>query len=297
MKPVRILIGLLIVGAPLAIGAYLFFAPTVSLAEITIQSAPTTPPFLRVMTYNVRVNTDSDGDDAWQHRKEAVAALIRSHAPDVLGLQECYLGMAEELAAMLPEYEWYARGSSDGEKDGAANPVFFRASRLELVEKRTLWLSDTPDKPSRSWGAEYPRVATLVSLREKTSGFSWQIANLHLDLEGQNSQKNSAVLLLKQFTSLKGVIVMGDFNSAIEGNACLVLMQGGLVNTRTASTTGHKGMNNSFNGFNKNWIREWEIDHILVSGDVTVITHNIPAESVNGRMPSDHFPVIADVLP
>jgi endonuclease/exonuclease/phosphatase family metal-dependent hydrolase len=297
VKLVRVALGFLIVAAPLAVGSYLFFAPTVTLAEITAQSAPTTPPMLRVMTYHVRVETQSDGDDNWPHRKEAVAALIDSHAPDVLGLQECYFGMAEDLAAMLPGYAWYARGNNDGKKGGAANPVFYRTSRLELVEKRTLWLSETPDKPSKSWGAEFPRVATLVSLREKTSGVTWQIANLHLDLEGENSQKNSALLLLRQFTSFENVIVMGDFNCEMESAACLVLTQGGLSDARIASATGHKGMNNTFNGFNKNWIREWELDHILVSSNVTVITHEIPGETVGGRMPSDHFPVIAEVLP
>jgi endonuclease/exonuclease/phosphatase family metal-dependent hydrolase len=245
----------------------------------------------------VRVNTESDGDDDWPHRKEAVASLIRYHSPDVLGLQECFFGMAEDLAAMLPGYAWYGRGAADGVRAGATNPVFYRTSRLELVEQRTLWLSETPDKPSRGWDAEFPRVATLLTLREKGSGQTWRIANLHLDFNGAGSRKNSAVLLLKQLTTLKGAIVMGDFNSPIEGDAGLVLTQGGLVDSRASSVTGHTGMNNSFNGFRTNWVRSWEIDHVLVSKDVTVNGHDIPGETVDGRIPSDHFPVIVEVAP
>lgn len=43
---------------------------------------------LRVLSYNVRVDTEEDGDDAWPHRRDEVAATLRYHAPDVLGLQE-----------------------------------------------------------------------------------------------------------------------------------------------------------------------------------------------------------------
>ena len=93
------------IGALVAIGV-VYFAPTAALVDISGELPPAKAPALRVMTYNVRVETESDGDDNWPHRKEAVAALIRYHAPDVFGLQECYFSMARELAAMLPGYDW-----------------------------------------------------------------------------------------------------------------------------------------------------------------------------------------------
>jgi endonuclease/exonuclease/phosphatase family metal-dependent hydrolase len=249
------------------------------------------------MTYNVRVETESDGDDNWPYRKEAVAALIRYHAPDVFGLQECYFSMARELATLLPDYDWYARGSADGKESGAANPVFYRTARLELIEKRTLWFSETPDVPSQGWGAQFPRVATLVSLREKDGSNVWQLANLHLDHRGENSKQNSAALTLKQLQGKERAIVIGDFNSQIDGPATSVFLEGGFLDAQTASVSGHTGLSNTFNGFRRNWTRYRKLDHVLVSKDVTVLRHEIPGETVDGRIPSDHFPVLADVKP
>lgn len=289
----RLVVG---IGSLGAIGV-VYFAPTAALSNISGELAPAKAPTLRVMTYNVRVETESDGDDNWPYRKEAVAALIRYHQPDVFGLQECYFSMARELASMLPGYAWYARGTSDGKESGAANPVFYRVSRLEPVEQRTLWFSETPDVPSQGWGAQFPRVATLMTLREKTGGKTWRIANLHLDHRGQDSKKNSAKLLLAQFPKLEGVIVLGDFNSQIDGPATTEFLQAGMLDAQSASRTGHVGLENTYNGFKRNWVRYRKIDHILVSADLKVERHEIPGETVNGRIPSDHFPVIAEVAP
>jgi len=43
---------------------------------------------LRVMSYNIRYDTTSDGKNQWSLRKNNVANLIRNRAPDVFGLQE-----------------------------------------------------------------------------------------------------------------------------------------------------------------------------------------------------------------
>jgi endonuclease/exonuclease/phosphatase family metal-dependent hydrolase len=39
------------------------------------------------------------------------------------------------------------------------------------------------------------------------------------------------------------------------------------------------------------------IDYVLVSDDVTVLTHGILPDSWDGRFPSDHLPVLASVRP
>lgn len=43
---------------------------------------------LRVMTYNVRYETSSDGINRWSARKHNVYNLIRKHIPDIIGFQE-----------------------------------------------------------------------------------------------------------------------------------------------------------------------------------------------------------------
>ena len=40
---------------------------------------------LRILSFNIRYDNPGDGLDAWPHRKEAVADMIRSRAVDVAG--------------------------------------------------------------------------------------------------------------------------------------------------------------------------------------------------------------------
>ena len=39
------------------------------------------------MSYNVRLDTDRDGENRWDCRKEAVVQIVRKHRPAVFGLQ------------------------------------------------------------------------------------------------------------------------------------------------------------------------------------------------------------------
>src|SRR3546814_4790545 len=40
------------------------------------------------MTYNIRLDIASDGDNAWPHRRSALIALVAYQAPDLVGMQE-----------------------------------------------------------------------------------------------------------------------------------------------------------------------------------------------------------------
>ena len=69
---------------------------------------------VRAMTYNIRLDLASDGDNAWPRRKEMVAALIRHEAPDLLGMQEVLLGQKRDLEQALPEFAMVGVARDDG---------------------------------------------------------------------------------------------------------------------------------------------------------------------------------------
>ena len=52
-------------------------------------SSPATAPqpSVRVMSFNIRYDNPDDGDNAWPHRRDAAASMIRFHRADVAGLQ------------------------------------------------------------------------------------------------------------------------------------------------------------------------------------------------------------------
>ena len=45
------------------------------------------PSPIRVVTYNVRMDTEADADDRWDCRKEVVANIFKEYKPAVFGLQ------------------------------------------------------------------------------------------------------------------------------------------------------------------------------------------------------------------
>lgn len=255
-------------------------------------------PAIRVMTYNVRVQTESDGENDWIHRRDMVTSVLRFHQADILCLQEAYFEMIGDIVQRLPGFAWYGVGSADGKESGACNPVFFRASRFELLHSDTFWLSPTPQTPSCGWDGAYPRAATCVRLRELATGRELSIFNIHLDHQGVIAREESARLLARMALAEGGdVIVLGDFNCERHETPCRIMARTGFKYAREASLSGHFGVSTSFNDFNLKWRQAYTIDHILVSRGLTVQQEGIPADVFDGRLPSDHFPVIAELAP
>ena len=68
---------------------------------------------VRAMTFNIRLDIASDGENAWPNRKEHVFDLIRHEAPDVLGMQEVLLDQKCDLEAALPGYAFLGVARDD----------------------------------------------------------------------------------------------------------------------------------------------------------------------------------------
>jgi hypothetical protein len=69
---------------------------------------------LRIMSFNLRLDVASDGPNAWPHRRDWVASLIRFHAPDAVGVQEALAHMLTDLDARLPGFARVGVGRADG---------------------------------------------------------------------------------------------------------------------------------------------------------------------------------------
>ena len=106
---------------------------------------------IKVMTYNIRCGycEDSSSVNNWSNRKYLVAYLIKSHNPDLIGLQEAEMFQVKELIEMLGNYDWYGVSREDGKEGGESTAILYRKKRFELEEKQTLWLSETPDIVSK----------------------------------------------------------------------------------------------------------------------------------------------------
>jgi endonuclease/exonuclease/phosphatase family metal-dependent hydrolase len=268
---------------------------------------------LTVMTFNIRFNNPRDGKNAWPHRRDEVAELIKRQKPDLLGLQEALHGQITDLKERLgDEYEWYGVGRDDGKEKGEFAPVFFRRERFEVESKGSFWLSETPDKiGSIGWDAALPRVATWLKVKDKTTGKTLLFANVHFDHQGDQARRESARLLRRKLLVLAGeapIALVGDFNAtpnstphkALIGDDELKAPDGTAESAavlRDAYGLVEKpaGPNTTWNGFQKASDGA-RIDHVLVDRHWTVDSYGVLDETMkDGRFYSDHFPIVAKI--
>lgn len=255
-------------------------------------------PEVRVMTYNIRYKNTIDSVNGWDYRKDNVAALIKYHQADIVGLQEATLEQINDLEKRMPEYKWYGVPRVSG-KNGEYTPIFYRKDRYSLLESGSFWYSETPHvKESKSWDAMYPRIASWSKFRDKRTGVEFFFFNTHLDHRGEIARQQSAKILRHEIDSIAAdspVIVTGDFNSQPSSVAYKNMIENDrLEDALNRTLTPHYGPVNSAGGFlvsNKPiWAR---IDYIFVNKKVRVLQHATITDQQEGRYYSDHLPVLA----
>jgi len=263
------------------------------------------PEPLRIMTFNIRYNNPGDGFNAWPHRKELAASMIRYHDADVVGLQEALYGQLEDLKTLLPAYEWVGvsrdDGSSDPDSPGEFAAILYRGDRLERLNGGTFWLSPTPEVVgSVGWDAALTRIATWCLFRDKRSGRRFCHINTHFDHRGEKAREESARLILRQLAAIAGnatpILLTGDFNCVPTDAPYRVLTgEQALQDALLISRQPHHGPQATWSGFSFPGQPGRRIDYIFVNDRVEVMRHATLSESWSGRFPSDHLPVLAEI--
>lgn len=261
--------------------------------------------WLRAMTYNVRYDNPEDGEHRWANRREAVTSTIRFHAPDIVGLQEPLDHQLADVADRLPDFEWLGCGRIDGESEGEHTPIGYRTDRIECADSDTFWLSETPDEPGTvGWDARHPRIVTWARLRDRRTDASLLFANTHFSHDGPRARRKSAHLLLDRLTDLREdelVILTGDFNCVAGEEPYEILTDDDhtldLAGERDRSSESAHGPPTSVTDF-ENLVPNRKIDHVFTTPDVTVGHHGVCSDIYDdGRFPSDHLPVLAELDP
>lgn len=279
---------------------------------------------LRSMTFNIRQDMQQDGENNWIYRKEMVASIIRFHQTDIVGLQEALYNQMVDLEELLPEYGWVGVGRGDGVKEDEFAPIFYLKTRFDVIDQGTFWLSETPEVwGSIGWDAACVRIVTWAKFQEKISGEILYFFNTHFDHVGQVAMVESSHLLLSRIEEIAGdypVIVTGDFNNTETSEAYKILVgkkdiecisenKNYLFDSNYLSNNKHHGPTFTFHGFHANELMDIEnrkglknsfdlsspIDFIFVNNHIKVFTHGILADNWDGKYPSDHMPVVADI--
>ena len=245
---------------------------------------------LRVATFNIRNSSADDGADSWPLRRDATVAAIQALSADVVGLQEVLLDQLDFLRLRFPAYSIVGVGRDDGVAGGEHSVVLVRPGDWELESHETRWLSEEPARPgSVGWDADLPRIATLVRLRH-SNGTPVGIANTHYDHVGETARVESSKLLYRWLEAEpdRQWVLLGDLNATPGSRTLQALTSTGW---RDAVPAAEGGTEHAFSGATD---RE-RIDHILVGKGWQVGKAWVSHERPDGRLPSDHWPVVADL--
>lgn len=256
---------------------------------------------VRVMTFNIRYNNPRDGVNAWPNRKQFVADIVTQNQVDIVGMQEVKRDQLDDLRTRLSDYDWYGVGRDDGKSGGEFSPIFYRRDRWRLLEKKTFWLSETPEVvASKNWDAAITRIVTQVKLEDRRGGHSIHVFNTHFDHRGSIARAKSAELIVKRLPEDDDarLIVMGDFNCLPNSKPfnTLTSESSGLRDSRALSQSKPSGPNSTWSGFRRVEPNR-RIDFIFVRGPWQVQRHETIDKQRDGRFPSDHLPVLTVLQP
>ncbi len=286
----------------------------------------------KICNYNIRYyNGSSDnantGNRAWTVRKEKVFEMIRKHTMDICGIEEITKNQSPDFVNELDEYEYIGYGRDNGKENSAGGSgeqtgIIYRKARYVKLDQGRFFLSNTPDRASKSFGSSFNRMVTWVKLKERNGTNEFVMFATHFDhpttqagINTRASQADVAINIVPQIADDLPLFFVGDFNCeptepayeklqnvwtdafvAIGENA-----QGGYVcnaEQETAFAEACSETGNTYTGLYSSSDKEPKrIDYVLFDSDKTQISHYTADNDNLGldAYPSDHLPVITEM--
>lgn len=256
---------------------------------------------IRVMSYNIKSGGSKNVSP--ENRVEEVEKMIEMQNADVVGLQEVTDFWAEKLPEMFGDkYEILGVGRNDRESN-EANNVMYLKDKYNLISQNTFWLSDTPDVMSNTWGGSFERICTYAVLENKETGFKFAYFNTHYDFASDLIQEKSTDLILKKIDEIAEglpVILGGDFNSSYTSGVYETYISSGMFDAGKIAMDSDMGKTGrTYHGYDliNQTVSGSPIDFFFVNEYCKLVkTFEVIDERINGIYPSDHFPIVSDMI-
>ena len=251
---------------------------------------------INLMTYNIRLNTETDSINKWDNRKEGIVNLIKEENVDVFGIQEALPDQIEYLSNQLKDYDYVGEGR-DGGNSGEYSAIYYKRERMNLVKTETFWLSETPEIPSMGWDAVINRIVTLGVFKIKNLGKELIIYNTHFDHIGKVAREKSASIILNHISKNnyqdKPTVVMGDLNANPDESPIKLLSEQLEDSFKKLPIKDPIG---TFSGFDLRSKLSNRIDYIFTKEIKIIDYKHIDKKLPSGLWPSDHLPIFISIV-
>ncbi len=251
---------------------------------------------LKIATFNLRMDTPSDGENAWFHRKDMVNDLIRFYGFDLFGTQEGFTHQLNDILR-LSDYWFIGVGRDDGKDAGEHCAIFYRSDRFKVLDQGDFWLSEHPEKPGRGWdGTCCNRICTWGKFEDLKNHKQFYFFNVHYEYEGDVARRESSNLMISRIKSIAGnqpVFLTGDFNAFPTEEPIRILNDSGFLNDSYKITKEAPfGPVCTYHGYDSTIKTEERLDYIWVTDSIQIDKYGVLTNTLYGHTPSDHFPVM-----
>lgn len=258
----------------------------------------------KVVSFNMRRQTRFDRKYRWQRRKEIAAEVIRRSGASVVGVQELLPGMRRDVSSLLDDYSIIGSGRFQA-RDASGNEhadILIKNEDASVSFYQTFWLSNHPEVESRAYFAAFPRICTVAEIHLKKLDRRIRVFNTHFDhVCGPARTLGVKIILecMERFNQKDPLptILMGDLNAKPTSRPITILRENlhhfPTVHLNDVYTCcPDLNIQNTYRGF---WarIKKLPIDYIFVSDEFEVEQVAFDNLEVDGRYPSDHYPVSA----
>jgi endonuclease/exonuclease/phosphatase family metal-dependent hydrolase len=277
-----------------------------------------------------------DKSYCWTQRLPNILTCIENMHPDIICFQEAYPTQLEDLKRSLnTRFTSFVGKSTQGELNAIFYrkdrfELDTKNYRVKTLDVSSASLELPLNLKDDSLVAKIPnflppnlepgKQLTLAHFYDLLTGKNFVVINTHLTYHRINSREDQALfienLVQNLHTLQKPVIVSGDFNSFpnrpdrmklpfYDGDRVCQILRRNLRDTKEAALLGHIGPTTTtlpdfFSRENKAFENSEDsdviLDHIFVSPGITVLINATESAQINNRFPSDHMPVIADIL-
>ncbi|MBR0454105.1 MAG: endonuclease/exonuclease/phosphatase family protein, partial [Clostridia bacterium] len=238
---------------------------------------------ISVMSFNLRVGHSGS-------MQGSVSKLLKTYMPDLLGVQEADSEWMGALTGRMGKNGYAAVGiGRDSNGTGERTAIFYRKDKFELIDHKTMWLTDTPDEVSKVEGSESRRIVTVAIFKRLSDGKEFAYANTHLDNSTESVREVQMRYLdqhIKSFTDIP-FMVTGDFNCTRSSTTYKIATEEfGYENCSILAS-------NARNRANATFVAGGIIDYCFRSAGAPFdpYLYAVCTETKNGNVISDHYPL------
>ncbi len=235
------------------------------------------------------------------------ARLIKNSGASIIGVQEMLPQMKTDVENLLSDYSVFGTGRFSGTKpkNDEHSDIIVKNQDVEVEFIKTFWLSKHPERGgSRALFSFFPRICTVAEVYLKTQNRRIRVFNTHFDHISGFARTLGTMIILKYMNEFNRTdplptILMGDMNCKSKSKPIKTLR----YNLHTFSNIHLKdvyeyfdpqSITNTYHSFKgKIKLGASPIDYIFVSDEFEVVESHIDTKDINGKYPSDHFPLVA----